>query len=247
MSRSSIVLALALTAAIVLACAREGPPVRDDSARDTVAAPVPTSATGDSVAPGAIVLRRERDHDLTGDGRPERLRVIARGPGFQSLDVRLEIRGADERLLYLARWNAERYFHYDGLAGKADSTIERIVRGHVDRLLADTAFVARVAYDPRGRPAAVDTEAVRYDLAEMDVRRRRGVADTMPSPTNLVIHVAEDSGGVRTRADVSARVRTLATELATRPRFTYFAGGEETYSLAWSDSERRFVRVFACC
>lgn len=245
-----------LLAALGAACSRGGDADarRDTSVTTDVTTPAPDTTLRpdvvravDSVAPGRVALRRERWTDLTRDGRPERLGVQARGPRFQALDVRLEIAAPDGRMLYLARWSSERYFHYDGLEGKADSTVARMVREHVDRLLGDSAFVRRQLFDGRGRPVPVDTEAVRYDVAEMDLRRRRGVADTMPTPTTLVIHVADDSGGTRTRGEVSARAAALAVELRDRPRFTYFAGGEETYSIAWSDRERRFVRVFACC
>jgi hypothetical protein len=42
-------------------------------------------------------------------------------------------------------------------------------------------------------------------------------------------------------------VRALAAELRDRPSFRYFAGGEATYAVAWSPSERRFVVVYGCC
>ena len=44
-----------------------------------------------------------------------------------------------------------------------------------------------------------------------------------------------------------ARVESLVAELRDRPTFRYFAGGEATYAIAWSEEERRFVTVWACC
>jgi hypothetical protein len=31
------------------------------------------------------------------------------------------------------------------------------------------------------------------------------------------------------------------------PTFTYFAGGEATYTIAWSNTKQRFVKIFSCC
>jgi hypothetical protein len=201
----------------------------------------------DETDAGRVRLVRERGYDLTGDGRPERLRVIAAGPRFDSLDVRLEIRSPDDRLLYLAGWSSRRYFHYDPLEGKADTTVERIVRGHIDRILGDSSFITRYAIGPGGERFAVDSEVVRYDVAEAEVKRRQGIPDTVEAPLSVVIHVADDSSGVRASTEVGARTRALVAELRGRPTFTYFAGGELTNSIAWSDREQRFVRVFSCC
>ena len=44
-----------------------------------------------------------------------------------------------------------------------------------------------------------------------------------------------------------ARTEAVAAELRGRPTFTYFQGGELTNTIAWSDQERTFVRVFSCC
>jgi hypothetical protein len=44
-----------------------------------------------------------------------------------------------------------------------------------------------------------------------------------------------------------ADVALLVAELAQRPSFTYYAGGEVVYTIAWSDRERRFIRIQACC
>jgi hypothetical protein len=43
------------------------------------------------------------------------------------------------------------------------------------------------------------------------------------------------------------RAAAVAAELRGRSTFTYREGGEITYTIAWSDRERAFVRTFSCC
>ena len=58
-------------------------------------------------------------------------------------------------------------------------------------------------------------------------------------------------GGQRKYRTVSAHggrvVESLVAELRDKPTFRYFAGGEATYAIAWSEEERRFVTIWACC
>ena len=184
-------------------------------------------------------LSRDRAIDLTRDGSPERLLVTARGPRYDSLDVRLEIRGAGDSLLYEARWGSELYFFYDPAAGQPDSAIQRKVVQAIDRLLHDSAFVRPRVAGPKG-VMPVDTSVVRYDLAEYDWRKANGVGPFAELPP------AADPGidGMRIEP---ARVMRIAGETAAEPSFTFFSGGELTRTLVWSPTERRFVRVFECC
>jgi hypothetical protein len=39
----------------------------------------------------------------------------------------------------------------------------------------------------------------------------------------------------------------VLAEVRTRPSFMYYAGGEATYAIAWSDRESAFVRTHSCC
>jgi hypothetical protein len=217
-------------ALIVAACSTSA----DRPSADTAgAAPAPTDHGG------AVHVARERRIDLTGDGAPEHLTLLADGPRYDSLDVRLEIRGNDDAVLYADDWGSEMYFKYEPAAGQADSTIRRKVVALLDRVLSDTAFVR-----PRGgrgnSPIVADTSAIRYDVAEQTWRASHGVAPFAPLPTSA--YGAIDS----VRVD-PARIQRIAGELAAAPTFTYFSGGELTRTLAWSSSERRFVRLFECC
>ncbi len=178
-----------------------------------------------------------KDHDLTGDGNSELLSVRAFGPAYDSLLVVFEIQGPDGRLLYRDRWSSERYFAYDYRAGKADTTVSRIVLGHLNRLLSDSSLIAASEKGPRGM---IDTMAIRYDLAESQVRKEHQLEDTSTLSTAMFNEIEEVVPRV-------GEVGRIADEVKPLPRFIYFAGGELTYTLAWSESLQRFIRVFSCC
>jgi hypothetical protein len=195
--------------------------------------------TGAAQPSAQVSWHATRSYDLTGDGAPEQLDVSARGPSYDSLDIILTIRQGDGKVLYVDRWNANRYFFYDHRDGKADSTVQRIVVGHLQRLLRDSAF----AVPPlTGHQAEVDTNTVRYDIAEHEVRARNGLADTVMFPPTFY-----DSVERVLRTIPTTQIERVAQDVRNKPRFTYFAGGEVTSRLAWSAILGRFVRVFSCC
>lgn len=196
-------------------------------------------AAGGAQAP---FFEDERRVDLLGDSSPERVAVHAIGTRSDSLRVRLAIYSAADSLLYLDAWDSSFYFRYDLIEGKADTTVQRIVRGHLTELLRDGAFAPPPFPDGTAQPTGrmPDPEAVRYHIAEYSWRSSSGVPDTVPLPPE-----ANDAIGqyVVPESDVAV----LIVELARRPSFTYYAGGEVTYTVAWSDRERRFIRTQSCC
>jgi hypothetical protein len=184
----------------------------------------------------------ERREDLTGDGAAERLTVTANGPTVDSLDVRLEIRTAGDSLLYVARWNSSAYLKYLHGDSVTPALRDREIKKQLRAVLADSAFGAGPTRAPSAAPSAVAAlrDAIAYDLREHDWRAAHGVADTSPLPRE------GDQGVERTKVS-SALVDSLAGELGAARSFRYFKGGEETYAIAWSPTQHRFVRVFACC
>ena len=211
------------------ACGRDGGRLASDSA-----------ATGDSIS-----FRRTREVDLTGDRRPERFVVVATGPRYDSLEVTLEIRSPEDSLLYTDSWDSGFYFRYDDRSQLTDSAVAHRVRAQIDSLLGNGSFRpggTEVTTDERMNREGMH-DAIRYDLAEEMWRRANGVpidSSTPPSAMDAVNALARDSVS-------DARIESLVAELRDRPTFRYFAGGEATYAIAWSDEERRFVTVWACC
>jgi hypothetical protein len=219
----------ALVIVISAACGRDAGTPASDSA-----------ATGDAVS-----IRRTRAVDLTGDRRPERFVVIATGPRYDSLDVTLEIRSPEDSVLYADSWDSGLYFHSDDRSQLTDSAVEHRVRAQIDSVLGSASF------RPGGSALTTDErvnregmrDAIRYDVGEEMWRRANRIpidSSTPPSALDAVNQLARDSVS-------DARVESLVAELRDRPTFRYFAGGEATYVIAWSDEERRFVTVWACC
>ena len=216
----------------------------------SVAACSPKAADGtDSAAAGgaapadSMSIVKERLEDLTGDGVPEKLTVTARGPKIDSLRVHLEIRGAGDSVLYASSWDSHFYFQYLDRPAMSDAAADSTVRRRLDAVLADTAFRVGV----RGAPgdtinASMMRDAIRYDIATHRLRTARGLGPGAELP-----RAAHDSVNVLAGTVPRAEIEALFNELKTKKSFTYFAGGEVTYSIAWSDRERRFVTIFSCC
>jgi hypothetical protein len=203
-------------------------------------------STVDTMAAGdAITIRRSRAVDLTGDRRAERFLVLATGPRYDSLEVTLEIRSPEDSLLYTASWESSFYFHYDDRSQLSDSVVEHRVRAQIDSLLGNAAF------QPAGRRVTTDErlnretmrDAIRFDIAEERWRAANAIpadSSTPPQAWDAINRIAQDSVS-------ETQIESLVAELQDRPTFRYFAGGEATYAIAWSDEERRFVTVWACC
>jgi hypothetical protein len=228
----------------VAACTRDRAAV--DSARaDSARLALEGTSSGDTLSRGADGMWRmriERREDLTGDGAAEQLTVSAIGPSVDALDVRLEIRAPNDSLLYLARWNSSAYLKYVHGDSVTPEMRDREIKKQLRAVLADSAFGAGPTRIPRADPAATAAlrDAIEYDLREHDWRDAHAVADTSPLPR-------EGNQGVERTKVSSALVDSLVGELGAARSFRYFKGGEETYAIAWSPTQHRFVRVFACC
>jgi hypothetical protein len=221
---------------VVVACDRPAERTADAS-RDTaaVATAPDTTVHQDSVP---IAIDHERAVDLTGDGRAERVVVRARGTRYDSLQVHTAIVDSTGRELYVHDWISLRYFQYSTPEQRSDTGDQREVERQLARLVSDAALRAVRGVDPRGRLVDVDTNAIRYHLAETALAERRDPSLAAGQPP-----LAETEPA---RVPTSLVTRTAA-ELKGQPSFTYFAGGEETYTIRWSPSLKRFVRVAACC
>ena len=210
----------------------------------TPKADAPDSASA-AAAPAAdpINIVKERSEDLSGDGVNEKITLSARGSQMDSLRVRLEIRSADDSLLYASSWGSRFYFQYVDRAGMSDAAADSTVRRHLDAVLADSAFrmgVPGSAADTMR--TAMMRDAIRYDIATNGWRTQHGLALGAEIPPT-----AHDSINIVAAAVPKSQIDALFQELKGKKSFTFFAGGEVTYSIAWSDREQRFVTIFSCC
>ena len=157
----------------------------------------------------------------------------------------LEIRSPEDSLLYVDSWDSGLYFQYDDRSQLTDSAVEHRVRAQIDSLLGNAAF------RPGGDELTTDErmnregmrDAIRDDVAEEMWRQANRIpidSSTPPSAAAAIDTIAHDRVS-------DARVESLVAELRDRPTFRYFAGGEANYAIAWSEEERRFVTVWACC
>ena len=202
---------------------------------------------GDTASDGAptqhdgIRIEHERARDLTGDGVAERIRVEAAGPAYDSLEVQLTIRGGG-RVLHSARWNSGLYFFYEDRTLLSDSLVEARVREHLATLVTDSL-------SERGPPVLWWSErertrelraSIRNSVAESMWRESHSVPPSEPLPR-------EAYAGIAAIQPPEPRVDSLVRELRDRPVYAYYAGGEATYYIAWSDREQRFHMVYSCC
>ena len=193
-----------------------------------------------SQRPPLIVLTRRAD--LTGDSIPERFHVAASGTRLDSMRVALEVTDERGQVLYQDDWSTDSYFKYEPEAQESDTSIARVVYGHLNDLLADRSFLRPVTEQEAAglNPQGIEAETVAFDLAERGYRDARGLDPYEPL-------TSEQLRDVLSLPVDSARVRALVEELRRARLFDYYGGGEAVYTIAWSPALQRLVRVFACC
>jgi hypothetical protein len=237
--------AAVLCAAFLLACERGDSPADRPPAGQPAAQPDAVDIEPQQQWPGPgtgpIHVRRERRHDLTGDGRPETVTVAARGPHYDALDITLVIANAAGDTLWTDAWRSDYYFHYEPIEGQTAEQVAAVVQGHVDDAVSGRRF-QRGMPDGMigGDPAEMMRESVRYHLAELDWRRRVDLEPSDPTPQ-------EAWQRIDPQTVVNARAQAVVDELLQGPTYLYFAGGEASYVIGWSVREQAFVRLFACC
>ena len=217
-----------------LACGGESRDERDANlARATAdsSSQATLARTAATTAP-PVALTQERDADVTGDRKPELLRVTARGARADSLAVTLSVRDSAGATLYRRTWSSNVWLARSDPSVVTPAIADSIVRRRVDEVLGDAAIA-------RAGSAVVDPRAVAWDVAEREWRRSNAIADSLPLP-------AAGYDAIAATARDTMRVRALVTELRRQPSLGWLAGdGRE--AIAWSPTERRFVRVQRCC
>jgi hypothetical protein len=247
------VAAILLLAAFFPACARSDADASDRStvnpanggdSTGTPAASMPRTLVPDSFSTvnGRRVFGARKAYDLTGDDRPETIVLRAEGSRPDTAQITLLVLATAADTLYRDGWNAQRYFHYEDRGSFSDSAATAKVVDHLRRVLNDSSFSASGPPErmKAGIPDGIDRDAVRYDLKEAAVRARHSIRAGAPLPTALYPELEKEPVA-------AAVIDSLVAELRTSPTFTYFAGGEVTYTIAWSAAKHRFVRIFSCC
>lgn len=237
--------AAAAVALIIAGCADEqsGPDTTNVSAGQP-AGSVTGTATGPVAGGSDLWWRNETYRELDRDEEnAERMVVtVSKGP-LDSTIVRFEIRTSKDRILYRHEWPAASYMKYDEPGSAKDSVaVLRETERQLDRFFGDSAFIRGSAAPSYGGRAEGDLDAIRYDIAEHEYRAANALKLWEP-----LTAAGRNEINTRSRAVPLARVQAVAADTRDAPAFKYYAGGEETYVIAWSTSEGRMVRIFACC
>lgn len=233
--------ALPVFAAVVAGCGSEQ--------KDSDAASVPTGqpaaqATGAVAGGSDLWWRNETYRELDGDEEnAERLvATVSKGP-LDSTMVRLEIRTSKDRILYRHEWPAVSYMKYGDAGSASDSVaVLRETERQVARLFRDSAFIRGADAPGYTGNADADFDAIRHDIAEHEYRTANSLKVWEPLPRGARAEIGELA-----RTVLPARIQAVGAETRAMPAFKYYAGGEETYVIAWSPSEGRIVRIAACC
>lgn len=230
-----------IIALIIAGCAGE----RSDPDTTNVSTSQPAGTATGAVAGGSdLWWRNETYRELDGDEEnAERMVVtVSKGP-LDSTIVRLEIRTSKDRILYRHEWPAASYMKYGEPGSAKDSVaVLRATERQMDRFFSDSAFIVGADAPGYSGKTEPDLDAIRYDIAEHEYRTANSLKLWEPLTAS-----GRHEINTRSLAVPLARVRTVANDTRNSPAFKYYAGGEETYVIAWSTSEGRMVRIAACC
>ena len=175
-----------------------------------------------------ILSLGSRSIDLTGDGRPEVLSLVGQGPSLDSLSVAFQIVSSG-RVMYVAS------LYPITRGGRTPDEQRSFVDGFGARFFADEQFMPASGF-----------------LSDLTRRAGDRVRDI---PSAIARHRAthEDHalGGLE-RAPPSTDTTgagALWAEMLRRDRivFRFSPGGDAATAIAWSDRDRRFYRLLACC
>jgi hypothetical protein len=173
-----------------------------------------------SLADTTVVLGH-REHDVTGDGTSEILRVVGTGRSVDSLDVTFFIvSGVDT--VYRARLAPlTRTVGFDRGRHTVSADEHRRRLAEFGGWFFDTGkFVS---------PAAFVDEV-------------RGMASGRLAEIAAVIERDRPRSDARSGAVIWEEIRQAPVAV-----FTFSPGGDAVYAIAWSPSAQRFYRIFECC
>ena len=216
------------------------------AAADTALVSVQAARGADSVpAASSTPILKEADtvvtlgmveRDLTGDGRPEVLRLTGVGQPSDSLDVTLVIESSGDTLFQTRLRPLTRTVGFDRRRGKL-SPAE--YRSRLDqyggwffgdgKFARPAEFVAQLGQARRA--------AVPYLIAR---DRRSQLIDSLRAAGRP----ASEAGPNDSADAVDAWEKIQSSGVTV---FTYSPGGDAVYGIVWSARDRRFYRIWECC
>lgn len=182
---------------------------------------------------------RSRVLDVTGDGVPDTIRLVARGPRSDSLVMTLIVRTHGDSIV-LAGWESD----YDFIDPPDEMRMpgparDSVLRDRYDRVLA-SAEMAPFEDSTLGAPwspsaFAGDCEGNAHDCIMTQLQQEA--------------HPGVRYDSLRGLPFDTALGRRVVADLASRPlmALTFSYGYESTETVVWSPVARRFFTVFYCC
>ncbi len=221
-----------------------------------MAPPPSAEAPPPTQVPSPFPYHDSTEVDLTGDGVPETLRLVASGPEPLDLVVSFSI-WSEGQEVYRRSWDSAEYFRYEPdlvMSEPGDSVLYAHVSDQLDSFFDSSAFMvvppaALNADDSRPPfdPPVMDNDPVNLISGQllrpllMDSLSALGMDSA--SAFRQARSLAYRSGRQHPNAQGIWDMMT-AEELLT---FRFNAGGEANQRIAWSRVSGRFFTVWGCC
>jgi hypothetical protein len=189
------------------------------------------------------------ERDLTGDGRPETLRVIARGRTADSLSVTFTIESSGAVVYQTDLSPITRVVGLDaGRRASSQADRESLLRYYKVDFFGESKFTTPaefLSWLERSAPGRI---------AEIPVvlgqdRRRQLVTDSLETLGRPVAEISSRVRGLRREPSDSVSGAAIwdAIRQADATVFQFPLGGDGLSAIAWSAADRRFYRLFECC
>ncbi len=249
----------AMCCVFLVACTADRTRELDTPAADAFLASVQVAPGADSVpaVSSATILRKTDtavilgvvERDLTGDGRPEVLRLSGVGQSTDSLDVTFVIESSRDTLFRTRLFPLTRILGFDAHPRRL-SPVEH--RARLDQFgswfFGDGKFArpAEFVEQMRSQAPRMITD-IPYVIARD--RRRQLVIDSLRAaghPSSEAERNAPSLSrvGLDSADAVDAWMRIQSSGITV---FTYSPGGDVVTAIAWSARDRRFYRLWECC
>ena len=206
------------------------------------------------IQPDTVLTVGEVHRDLTGDGVPERLALIARGSAGDSVEFHFTVDSSGE-LLYERTWTLTSFYDDSG----RELSREEMV-GRVDEWVADfrawffrdgsfwpVAEASEHISPPHpvvlGGPPEEEIQWQRLLLAKVDSVRAAGVPEA-----DALLHAEKAMPRYRSAYDtVAGRAAWDEMLSAGVTAFGFSIGSENWQAIVWSPTDERFYESGSCC
>jgi hypothetical protein len=206
------------------------------------ASPTPILKEGDTVVTLGMVER-----DLTGDGRPEVLRLTGVGQPSDSLDVTLVIESSGNTLFQTRLLPLTRTVGFDARRRKLSRAEYRTrLDEYGDWFFGDGKFARPAEFVEQLRS---ETPGRMADIPFVIARdRKRQLFESLRAAGRPVPEDVRNPSLSREWLDTADAVATWESIKSSGVTvFTYSPGGDAVYGIVWSARDRRFYRLWECC